>query len=211
MPLADPILGYQLLNIAINRCRPQARAILNMRGHAIGKTSRRQGPTMAATVNCRLMLSDLQTRHRHVKNLTALHPLRHLRRQDAPTGTAMRRLMPFHEVRCWRLTQSVASVANLATTFLTGLTTQATRCRLFKPITRRRFTAISAVLGQLTPQIRILLCHARQRGFQLGDSAQSRGEEMFKGSNLVHSTTDSEKSARRYGIQTRTKASNAIW
>ena len=148
---------------------------------------------MAATVNCRLMLSDLQTRHRHVKNLTALHPLRHLRRQDAPTGTAMRRLMPFHEVRCWRLTQSVASVANLATTFLTGLTTQATRCRLFKPITRRRFTAISAVLGQLTPQIRILLCHARQRGFQLSNSAQSCGKEVFKGSNLVHSTTDSEK------------------
>jgi hypothetical protein len=84
-------------------------------------------------------------------------------------------------------------VANLATTFLTGLTTQAPRCRLLKPITRRRLAAITAVLGQLTPQIRILLRHARKRGFQLGDPVQSCGEEMFKGSNLVHSTTDSEK------------------
>jgi hypothetical protein len=70
-------------------------------------------------------------------------------------------------------------------------------------------TPITAVLGQLPTQIRILLRHARQRGFQLGDPAQSRGEELFKGRNLVHSTTDSEKSAQRHEIQTTTENSCA--
>ena len=102
-------------------------------------------------------------------------------------------------------------VASLATTFLTGLTTQATRCRLLQPITRRRLAAITAVLGQLTTQIRILLRHARQRGFQLGDPAQSRGEELFKSSNLIHSTTDSEKLSQRHEIQTTTEDSCAQW
>ena len=95
----------------------------------------------------------------------------------------------------------------MATTFLTRLTTQATRCRLLQPITRRRLAAITAVLGQLTTQIRILLRHARQRG----DPAQSRGEELFKSSNLVHSTTDSEKSSQRHEIQTATENSCAQW
>jgi hypothetical protein len=57
----------------------------------------------------------------------------------------------------------------------------------------------------------ILLRHARKRGFQLGDPAQSRGEQMFKGSNLVHSTTDSEKSSQRHEIQTKTENSCAKW
>ena len=53
--------------------------------------------------------------------------------------------------------------------------------------------------------------HARQRGFQLGDPAQSRGEELFKSSNLVPSTTDSEKSSQRHEIQTTTENSCAQW
>ena len=99
----------------------------------------------------------------------------------------------------------------MATTFLTGLTTQATRCRLLQPITRRRLAAITAVVGQLTTQIRILLRHARQRGFQLGDPAQSRGEELFKSSNLVYSATDSEKSSQRHKNQTTTENSCTRW
>ena len=98
--LADPILGYQLLNIAIDRRRPHARAILHMRGHAIGKASRRHGSTMVATINRRLMLGDLQAWRGQVEHLTLLDPLHHLRRQGALTGAAMRRLMPFDKVGC---------------------------------------------------------------------------------------------------------------
>ena len=36
---------------------------------------------------------------------------------------------------------------------------------------------------------------------------QSRGEELFKSSNLVHSITDSEKSSQRHEIQTTTENS----
>ncbi len=98
--LADPILGYQLLNIAIDRHCPHARAILHMRGHAIGKASRRRGSTMVATINRRLMLGDLQAWRRQVEHLTLLDPFHHLRRQGALTGAAMRRLMPFDKVGC---------------------------------------------------------------------------------------------------------------
>ena len=98
--LADPILGYQLLNIAIDRRRPHARAILHMRGHAIGKASRRHGATMVATINCSLMLGDLQAWRGQVEHLTLLDPLHHLRRQGALTGAAMRRLMTFDKVGC---------------------------------------------------------------------------------------------------------------
>ena len=144
---ANPILGYQLLNIAIDSCRPHARAVLHMRGHAIGKASRRHGSTMGATINRRLMLGDLQTWRGQVEYLTLLHPLRHVRRQGALTRTALRRLMPFHEVGRWRLTQGVAPVANLAAAFLARFATQAARCRLLQAITRRGLAAIAAVLG----------------------------------------------------------------
>ena len=46
-----------------------------------------------------------------------------------------------------------------------GITgTQLKSWRLLQTITRRRLAAITAVLGQLTTQIRILLRHASQRG-----------------------------------------------
>ena len=75
-----------------------ARAILNMRVHAIWKGSRHHGSTMAATINRRLMLGDLQARRGQVEHLTPLHPLRHPRCQSALTRAAMRRLMPFDKV-----------------------------------------------------------------------------------------------------------------
>ena len=206
---ANPILGYQLLNIAIDSRRPHARAILHMRGHAIGKVSRRRGATMVATINRRLMLGDLQTRRGQVEYLTFLHPLRHGRRQGALTRAAMRRLMPFHEVGRGRLTQGVAPVTNLAAAFLAGFATQAARCRLLQAITRRGLAAITAVPRQLPAKHCILFRHARQPGFQLGDPAQSSGETLFKGGNLIHSNTDSHKSTRRHRILRKTKPLSA--
>ena len=36
-------------------------------------------------------------------------------------------------------------------------------------------------------RVSLLFRHGRQRGFKLSDPAQSRGEELFKGGNLIHS------------------------
>jgi hypothetical protein len=49
--------------------------------------------------------------------------------------------------------------------------------------------------------------NSMQQHVHLADPAQSLGEQMFKGSNLVHSTTGSEKSSQRYEIQTKTENS----
>ena len=64
-----------------------------MRGHAIGKASRHHG----ATINCSLMLGNLQASRGQVEHLTLLDPLH---RKGALTGAAMRRLMPFDKVVC---------------------------------------------------------------------------------------------------------------
>jgi len=82
---------------------------------------------------------------------------------------------------------------------------------VFQPITRRRFAAIAAVLGQLTTQIKNLLRLGCYHFVKLSDPAQSRVEEVFKSSRLVHSNTDSEKSSQRHEIQTTTKNSCAQW
>jgi hypothetical protein len=111
--------------------------------------------------------------------------------------------MPFNNVGCRRLAQGVAPVASLAAAFLPRLATQAAWCRLLlQPIARRRFAAIVAILGQLTTQINNLLRLGSYQFFKLSDPAQSRVEEVFISSNLVHSTTDSEKSSQRHEIPT---------
>ena len=160
--LADPIFRDQLLNIAVDRRRPNALAVLHVRGHAIGKGGRRRGSAMGTTINRCLMLGDLQARRGHVEHLTFLRPLDHLCRQAMLTGATILSFMSLHKVWRWRLAQGVASVAGLAATFLAGLATQAARRRLLRPITRRRFAAIAAVPGHLPAQIRILFRHDRQ-------------------------------------------------
>jgi hypothetical protein len=74
---ADPILGDQLLTIAVDRHRPKALTVLHVCIHATGKGGRRRGAAMATTINRCLMLCNLQARQLYVKNLTPLHPLDH--------------------------------------------------------------------------------------------------------------------------------------
>jgi len=111
--------------------------------------------------------------------------------------------------RCWS-DVGCPPGGGLATTFLTGLTTRGLRGAGFlKPLTRRRLLLLLLFLGQLTTQlIRILLRHARQRGSNSASCAEPWRGGVFKSSNLVHSTTDSENRPA-HEIQTTTRKFHA--
>lgn len=104
-------------------------------------------------------------------------------------------------------------MANLATTFLSGFATQAARDRLLQAIIRKKGggAAITAIPGRQPAQVRVLLRHTCQFSFTLYDPAQSRGRERPKAGNLIHPTTDSEKSIQHHRIQIRTKTSCVRW
>ena len=101
------------------------------------------------------MLGDLQTRLWDIEHLALFNARHHRRRQRAMTGAAAPRFVLFDEVRRQRLAKGIALVADLAAASLCRFAAQATRHRrlLLQPVAGRRFTAVAAVLGQLSAEL----------------------------------------------------------
>ena len=77
--LGSPILGQKLLDIEIDRRRPEALAILGQRDHAIGERRFRLAAATGAAVDRSLVFRDRQRPLGKVEHLALLDPDRRLR------------------------------------------------------------------------------------------------------------------------------------
>jgi hypothetical protein len=189
--LRDAILGDQLLDIEIDRRRPDALAVLCRRDDALGKSSLRHASAMRATVNRGLMFGDHERALGNVENLPPLDSRRRPRIERRTAITAGAGLVSNHGVEMRHLPQSAACVARLAAARLAGTTAKTSRDARFlpQPVARRRLGAIRTVqiqsatkIGHLRPKRRYL---RPQRSYQVRDL---RGDS--------HPTLDSDSSLR---------------
>ncbi len=125
--LRDAILGDQLLDIEIDRRRPDALAILGRRDDALGKSSLRHASAMRATVNRGLMFGDHERALGNVENLPPLDSRRRLCIERRTAMAARTGLVSNHGVGIGDLPQSPTFVARLAAAPLARTTAQTSR------------------------------------------------------------------------------------
>jgi hypothetical protein len=111
--LRDAILGDQLLDIEIDRRRPDALAILGRR-HALRKSSPRHASAMRATVNRGLMFGDHKHALGNIENLPLLSSRRRPRIERQTAIATSAGLVSNHGIEMGHLPQSAAFVARLA-------------------------------------------------------------------------------------------------
>src|ERR1700716_1959645 len=111
--LRGPILGYELLDIEIDRRGPDALAILSGRHHSLGKRRLRLAAAMRAAVDRGLMFRNHERALGKVEHLALLDPDRRLRFERRTAMAAGARLMPNHMIGIGGLPQRAALVALL--------------------------------------------------------------------------------------------------
>ena len=111
--LRGPILGYELLDIEIDRRGPDALAILSGRDHSHGKRRLRLAAAMRAAVDRGLMFRNHERALGKVEHLALLDPDRRLRFERRTAMAAGARLMPNHMIGIGGLPQRAALVALL--------------------------------------------------------------------------------------------------
>ena len=94
-----PILGDELMDVEIDRRRPDALAILRRRGDARGKLGFRLSAARRAAIDRGLMLGDLDQPLGQIEHLPPLHASLHRSRQPGLTMKARLRRVPHHPIR----------------------------------------------------------------------------------------------------------------
>ena len=153
--LGDPVPGDELLDVEIDRRRPQARAILRRRAHPRRERRSRLAATTGAGVDHGLMLGHLDQPLGKVEHLARLQAGLHRSRERSTPVTARLRLVPNDPVRIGHPAQRVALVALLPAARLAGGLAKASRKAwlLSQPVARRRLRARRAVLIQAPPKL----------------------------------------------------------
>ena len=201
--LRDAILGDQLLDIEIDRRRPDALAVLGRRDDAVGKRRLRHALAMRATVDRGLMLSHHERALGNVENLPLLDARHRLRVEPRTATAASADLVSNHGVGTRRLPQSAAFVTPLAAARLGRTTAQTSRDPglLLQPVARRRLRTVGTVQIQSSPQVG----HLRpKRGY-----LRPQGSDQIRGfGGNLHPTLESDSSLRVR--QTRKPNSNLL-
>jgi hypothetical protein len=188
-----------LLDIEIDRRRPDALAILGRRDDAHGKSRPRHVSATRATVNRGLMFGDHKQALGNVENLPLLSSRRRPRIEPRTAIAASAGLVSNHGVDIAHLPQSAPFVARLAAARLAGTSAQTSRDARFvlQPVARRRLGAIRTVqiqtplkFGNLRPKRRYL---RPQRSYQMRDFGRD-----------LHPTLDSD-SSRPVGLNPKTQ------
>ena len=175
--LGSPILGQKLLDIEIDRRRPEALAILGQRDHAIGKRRFRLAAATGAAVDRRLMFGDHQRPLGKVEHLALLDPDRRLRiERRTAMATGARRVLN-HAIRIGDLPQRIPFVALLPAARLARAAAQAAgNARLLlQSIARRRLGTVGTVLPQLPAKLRHFSLKRRDLESQRGDQVLDFG------------------------------------
>ena len=169
--LGSPILGQKLLDIEVDRRRPEALAILGQRDYAIGKRRFRLAAATGAAVDRRLMFGDHQRPLGKVEHLALLDPDRRLRiERRTAMATGARRVLN-HAIRIGDLPQRIPFVALLPAARLARAAAQAAgNARLLlQSIARRRLGTVGTVLPQLPAKLRHFSLKRRDLESQRGD------------------------------------------
>ena len=190
--LRRAILGDQLLDVEIDRRRPEPRAILDRRGHRFGKPGPGHPATPRAAVNRRLMFAHPQRALDEVEHLPLLHPCGHRRIERRAAMAARPSLMPHDGIGVGDLPERIALVAPLAAARLArGIAQAARHARLLlQPVARRRLRTGRTVLAQLPAQVRHL--SAKQ-----DDLAPQRRDQLLDFGRKNHPSFDSHSQPRR--------------
>jgi hypothetical protein len=185
--LRGPILGYELLDIEIDRRGPDALAILSGRDHSHGKRRLCLAAAMRAAVDRGLMFRNHERALGKVEHLALLDPDRRLRFERRTAMAAGARLMPNHMIGIGGLPQRAALVALLPAARLARAASQAARDPrlLLQPVARRRLGTVRTVLSQLSTKISDFSLEYR-------DLVLQRSDQLIDFGGKIHPTLDSD-------------------
>ena len=202
--LRGPVLGNELLDVQIDRRRPDALAVLRRRDHARGEYRLRHASASCATVDRGLMFGHQQRALGKIEHLTLFDRNRRIRPQRQTAMLADAGRMGNHKIGFGDLPQGAALVALLPAAHLARTAAQASgQARLLlQTVARRRFGAVRTVQSQAPKGL-------GQCSFELGYPAVLRGNQLHDFGRKVHSAVDSDSTFAVYPILLSKRVFNA--
>jgi hypothetical protein len=150
-----PILGNELMDVEIDRRRPDALSVLRRRSHSLGEGRPRHAAALFANVDGGLMLGHLDQPLGQIEHLSPLRAPLHRSRQPRAAMEARLRFTPHDPIRRLDLPERVALVSRLPAACLARAPAKASgNARLLpQPVARRRLGAVGTVHVQSSPKL----------------------------------------------------------
>ncbi len=195
--LGDPVLGDQLLDVEIDRRRPDALAVLGRRGDAGGKLSLGLQTASRTAIDQGLVLGDLDQPLGQIEHLPLLHPHSHRSGQAGAAVTTQVRRMPLDSIGGLDLFERVALVPGLPAARLARASPKAARNArlLLQPVARRRLRTVqvqsSSKLGRLGAEGAVVSPQRLVLAPQVGDLALQRFDRLANLGRKNHPHLDS--------------------